>query len=493
MRNSNYTHTFAGFFYKYLMPRVIITKLSDVQDIWEQIRSVDPEVLPLDHSKSISAPVNSISVERLSIHLYVPAIYTCIFILQHQIHVLRLRLLRAMYLIDGGPKKERKKTTESRTIGPSAKRKATLKTSMTRALELAVSQGGLSGTQGNVPDRAGTGLDGLDPEAVLRSHTSSSTRSLLETQLGSQLRTGDSVNAQFLTIAHATSQQVTLDPEPNPGHGEEDLPLIDMGDFHPPLADNNIEGHAVFSAEKQIHKSVIPIRKKRMLRPRSFTHLYDTKVQESLKYIDVTKLQPSKYTLLDDDILMCLPSFTNQPPWLLVDQWWAKNIPVLVFTYEGSSPAFFGALASKSKTHTLTASHDLDQRGTSSAALPVNPALSAETTSASTFSDRVHNRNMDYSEGDAFNISYHGESGFSGYSSTATASSKLILQRLEEKYPQSVSLNSMLKPDRNIQQKRHEVAALFLIALNLRASGAIKIKQGQHDIFCSLPHTRSNL
>ena len=100
---------------------------------------------------------------------------------------------------------------------------------------------------------------------------------------------------------------------------------------------------------------------------------------------------------------------------------------------------------------------------------------------------------MDYSEGDAFNISYHGESGFSGYSSTATASSKLILQRLEEKYPQSVSLNSMLKPDRNIQQKRHEVAALFLIALNLRASGAIKIKQGQHDIFCSLPHTRSNL
>lgn len=149
------------------MPRVIITKLSDVQDVWEQIRSVDPEVLPLDHSKSISAPVNSISVERLSIHLYVPVIYTCIFILQHQIHVLRLRLLRAMYLIDGGPKKERKKTTESRTTGPSAKRKATLKTSMTRALELAVSQGGLSGTQGNVPDRAGTGLDGLDPEAVL--------------------------------------------------------------------------------------------------------------------------------------------------------------------------------------------------------------------------------------------------------------------------------------------------------------------------------------
>lgn len=468
------------------MSRSAIARISDAHDVWLQIQSVDPGVLLLDHSKSISTPVNSISVDKLPIYLYSPTIYACIFILQHQIHVLKLRLLRTMYLIDGGPKKERKRQVDRSVAEPSAKRKTVLKTSMTRALELAASQGALSGTQGNVPDRAGAGLDGLDPEAVLRSRTSSSTRSLLETQLGSQLRTGDSVNAQFLTIAHANSQNITLEPEPNLVYNEEHISAINDDPNYPMM-----EGGNDYSAAINTDKKIPQTRKRRTPRPRSFTHLYDKKVRQPVSSIEITSVWQSEYMLLDDDAYRCLPMFANQPPWMTADRWWTKNIPMLIFTYEGGSPAFFGALASKSKTHTLTASHDLDQRGTSSTALPIHQALSAETTS--TFSDKTRSHNMDYSEGDAFNISYHGESGSLGHSNVAPTSSKFILQRLEEKYPQPVLLSSMIKSDRNAQQRRLEVAVLFLTALNLRASGAINIKQGNHDVLCCLPHARNNL
>ncbi|EFO61389.1 Hypothetical protein GLP15_1351 [Giardia lamblia P15] len=494
MKNSNYAPLDSQvLLIKYSMPRIAIVKLSDAQEVWEQIQSVDPGVLSLDHSKSISTPINSIPVDRLPIYLYSPVIYTCIFILQHQIHVLKLRLFRTIYLLDGSPKRERRRPTNQRLTESFTKRKTTLKTSMTRALELAASQGGLSGTQGNVPDRAGTGLDGLDPEAVLRSRSSSSTRSLLETQLGSQLRTGDSVNAQFLTIAHANSQHITIEPEPNPSHGTANPSLLTM--HHPDhlLMEDDNEDPATFNIEKQIHQQAGLVNKKRPPRPRSFTHLYDKAVKEPPKPIEFVAVWPSNYALLDDYAFKCLPLFTSQRPWLMADRWWTRNISVLIFTYEGSSSAFFGALTSKSKTHTLTASHDLDQRGTSSTVFPVHPALSREATSASTFSDKNRNHNIDYSDGDAFNISYHGKSDSLGSKSLTLIPSRVILQHLEEEYPQSVSLSFMLRSNHNIQQKRHEMAALFLAALNLRASGAINITQGQYDILCSLPYTRGNL
>lgn len=494
MKNSNYVLLDSqALLIKSSMPRIAITKLSDAQEVWDQIQSVDSGVVSLDHSKSINTPVNSISVDKLPIYLYSPVIYTCIFILQHQIHVLKLRLLRTIYLLDGGPKRERRRPTDQRRTESSNKRRATLKTSMTRALELAASQGGLSGTQGNVPDRAGAGLDGLDPEAVLRSRSSSSTRSLLETQLGSQLRTGDSVNAQFLTIAHANSQHITMEPEPNPSHGATNPSLLTIHHHDHLLMEDDNEEPAILNIEKQIHQQSGLVTKRRPPRPRSFTHLYDKAAKESPKPIEFTAAWPSNYTLLDDHVFKCLPLFTSQRSWLMADRWWTKNISALIFTYEGGSYAFFGALISKSKTHTLTASHDLDQRGTSSTVLPVHPVLSTGVTSASTFSDKNRNHNIDYSDGDAFNISYHGKSDSLGSTNFAFMPSRVILQRLEEEYPQSVSLSSMLRPDHSMQQKRHEVAALFLVALNLRASGAINITQGQCDILCSLPYARGNL
>lgn len=475
------------------MLRTSIVRLSDVQDVWKQIQSVDPEVILLDHFKSISKPINSISVDKLPIYLYSPTIYACIFILKHQIHILKIRLLRTICLIDGGPKKERKRQKQCQALESSAKKKTTLKTSMARALELAASQGTFSGTQGNVPDRAGVGLDGLDPEAVLRSRTSSSTRSLLETQLGSQMRTGDSVSAQFLTIAHTNSQHITLEPDPNLLPGDEHLSVINLHNIsHPIMADENSD-LVTFSIDKNIPCTIPPVCKKRAFRPRSFTHLYDKRGKQSLDSINTTSAWKHEYTLLDDDVYKCFPLFTSQPPWMTVDRWWAKQIAVLIFTYEGSSFAFFGALASKSKTHTLTASHDLDQRGTSSTALPIHQDLNGETTSTSTFSDRMGGHNMDYFEGDAFNISYHGESGSLEHSSYMPASSKSILQCLEEKHPQPVLLSSMIKSNHNAQQRRLEASILFVAVLNLRANGVINIKQDRQNILCSFSNVRSNL
>lgn len=473
------------------MSRALVTTLGDAQDIWEQLQSIDPNVLALTHMKSIGDPIRSITVGLLPVYLYSPVLHACVFILQHQTRILRARMFRTLCLVEGRARKDRTKiSAEGQSASPGSK-KAILKTSMTKMLELAVSQGNLVGSQRSIPDRAGAGLDGLDAEAVIRSRSSSSNRSLFETQLeaqlGSQMRSGDPANAHILAQLQGETAQHLPELDDDMLYNDNDFKQLEQSSAQKA---NSLLCESIADAiVGDMYNSGLldfPVRKKRAPRARSFNHLADDGDRLTLKYTATlllnTRISDRPCSTFSEDMLLSMPLFVGQPLWLARERPGDGSTASLLFTYYGYCPAFFEALGSRTKTHTLTASQDLEQRATSASIVPIQVNQGASNVSRSSFSEGLQGRQGELMDSNAFDLSNYDEAD----ASTAQNHTNIILQRLEGSYPRPVSFNSILNEYSNPRQRRQQAALMFLAILNLRANGTMLLQQAQHDILCIL-------